>query len=499
MPRAMFRCDASPAIGGGHAVRSLALAQALAEFGWRVAFAGAPETVETVPAVARSGFEWCALSGDEGSEAAELAERFGGRGGTLVVDHYGRGETFERACRAFASRIVAFDDAPIRPHDCDVLLDPTPGRAAHAYAEFVPHGCRRLLGPDYALLRPAFRRARDRALAHRLAGGDVARILVGVGATDPANLTATVLRGIVECGIVCAVDVVVGNACPHLAALRDLVAELPKGSALHIDADDMAGLMEAADLAVGGAGSSSFERCCLGLPSLAVVASENQRQIAATLAAAGAAEILSTDATLTPEAVASAVLRIAGDAGARQAMSRRAASICDGRGALRVALALAPERAADGAPVALRPATRDDGAIMLDWQRDPTTRRHARNPAVPTEAEHLAWLDGTLADPARLLNVIMHGDEPAGVLRLDRHVSAPGECYEISVLVAPGKRGLGLGTAALAAAARLVPEAGLVAEVLPENRASRLLFRGAGFSFAGGKYHRHPRLQTVTA
>ena len=331
-PLAVFRADAAPTLGGGHVQRCLALGEALAEAGWRAAFAFRAGTRETVPALAASPHRLLPLEDAEDDEPALLASRIGARCDLLVVDHYGRGLDFETACRRFAARIMAIEDRPGRRHDCDLLLDPTPGRKAADYRDLVPAGCRLLLGPSYALLRAQFATARAAALA-RSRRAPPKRIFVSMGMTDPGNLTAAVLQGIAAGATGLAVDIVIGSAAPHLAALRRLIGELKLDARLHLDAGNIAELMGAADLAVGAAGSSSFERCCLGLPSLVVVAADNQRDIAAGLN--GAAEVLGLDDLAG--AVTAGVKRLCADPQARVAMGEAAARLCDGRGAARVA------------------------------------------------------------------------------------------------------------------------------------------------------------------
>jgi len=489
--RALFRCDASPQMGGGHAVRCLALADALGDAGWRAAFAGSAQTPATVPALARSRHRWVELPDDAAKEPAILAAAFPQGCDLLVADHYERSKAFESACRPFARRILAVSDSPGRDHDCDLLLDPTPGRKAEDYPPDVPAGCGLLLGPSYALLRRQFAERRDAALAARRSDSNVARVMVSLGATDPAGLTAIVLQGIADSGLECAVDAVLGAAAPHLPAVRELLGALGTRARLHVDAADMAGLMANADLAIGAAGATSFERCALGLPSLVVVAADNQKEIAAALIESGAAVSLGTGEALRPERVAAALREIAGDIGRRAGMSRAAALLCDGRGAQRTAIVLAPERADDGGDVVLRPAALADGGIMLAWQRHPATRRYARDPGIPSEAGHWAWLERKLADPDCLFNIIVHDRAPAGILRLDRAAESRG--FEVSILVAPEHHRLGLGRAALELAGRLVPEAELLAEVHPENAASHSLFLSAGFHRNGNAYHHAPR------
>jgi UDP-2,4-diacetamido-2,4,6-trideoxy-beta-L-altropyranose hydrolase len=308
------------------------LGEALVEAGWRSAFAFRAGTLETVPALAASAHRLLALEGAEDDEAGLLSSKIGARCDLLVVDHYGRAAAFETAGRRFSSRIMAIEDQPGRRHDCDLLLDPTPGRKATDYRDLLPAGCRLLLGPSYALLRAQFAKERQAALA-RSRRAPPKRIFVSMGMTDPRNLTAAVLQGIAASATGLCVDVVIGSAAPHLAALRRLVGALKLDVRLHLDADNVAELMGAADLAVGAAGSSSFERCCLGLPSLVVVAADNQRDIAAGLN--GAAEVLGLDDLAG--AVTAGVKRLCADPQARAAMAEAAAKLCDGRGAARVA------------------------------------------------------------------------------------------------------------------------------------------------------------------
>ena len=496
MADAVFRCDAGASMGGGHAVRCLALADALRDAGWTATFASTRETIDTVPAIARSGRDWIELPGAADGEPRLLAAKLPQGCDALIVDHYGRGGDFETACRGFAKRIFAIDDIPDRAHDCDLLLDATPGRKADEYARLVPPDCKLLMGGRYALLRRQFSEARAAALARRGNGEEVSRILVSMGATDPSDVTSVVLRGIARSGLKAAVDVVMGQASPHLSKVRALVASRAVEAHVHVEVSDVAALMTAADVAVGAAGASSFERCCLGLPSLVVVAAANQRQIAAALVGAGAAVSLGEAKTLREDDVAAALRNLAADAERRAKLARNAGMLCDGRGAARAAVAISPERAADGKEVALRPATTADRNIMLEWQRHPVTRRYARDPAVPAEAEHRAWLEDRLADPFCLFNIVMHGNDSAGVLRLER-LTTEAPTYEVSILIAPEKHKLGLGKAALRLAARLAPEAELFAEVHPDNEASNSLFLSAGFRRTGGAYRHDPLVREL--
>lgn len=481
---AVFRVDGSAALGGGHVMRCLTLARALTAQGWHCAFASTPASAQAVPGLAEADLR---LLEDAAEEEPEALRRLWPAGTDwLVVDHYRRDKAFEARCRGWARRILVIDDLADRAHDCDILVDQTLGRRADDYASLVPEDCRVLTGADYALLRPAFARRREASLARRHSKGGVARILVNLGAADAGNHSLDALRGIQDSGLPVSVDLVLGAAAPHIEKLREAIAEMPQEVTLHIDVADMAGLMAEADLAIGAAGTATWERCSLGLPSLLLVIAENQRLVAEAVTAAGAARLLAGSREHLVEQIVRELRDLAADPAALQALSAKAAAVCDGRGCERLGLALVPPGSAkDGRTVALRLATAVDEAIMLDWQSHPTTRRFARNPAVPSAEEHHRWLSARLADPDCLLSIVTLDGAPAGVLRLDRSeelAAAPdAPAFEISILISPAHRGLGLALEALRFARRWQQSAAIIAEVLPGNDASAALFEAAGY------------------
>jgi UDP-2,4-diacetamido-2,4,6-trideoxy-beta-L-altropyranose hydrolase len=465
MPFAVFRCDAGTEIGGGHVMRCLSLADVMTDLGWRCAFAVSPASCVTVPRLGRSGHEIVQFDSDD--EALALTERWPAGVDLAVIDHYGRDAVFERRLRPWANRILVLDDLADRRHDGDVLVDQTYGRQTADYRGLVPVTCTVLAGAAYALVRPAFMAERPAALRRRATDDRVRRVLIALGSADQANVTSIALEAMTKAAPTVPIDVVLGSGAPHLPSIRRLVAARPNVH-LHVDTAAMASLMAEADLTIG-------------LPSLVIVVAENQKTVTAALAAASAAVDLGWHADVTSERLAGAVTALLSDAARRRAMSRCAAAICDGHGALRAVLALLPVLAdQDGHPIRLRAAEAADGPIMLDWQRDPTSRRYARNPEPPEETQHFRWLEKKLADPACLFMLIEHSAAPAGVLRLDR-LSGAGLSYEISILVAPEKRGLGIAARALKLGRQLVPGAELVAEVLAGNERSAALFEGAGY------------------
>jgi UDP-2,4-diacetamido-2,4,6-trideoxy-beta-L-altropyranose hydrolase len=475
VPRVLFRCDASPAIGAGHVSRCLALAEVLAQTGWRVAFAASRGAVATMSAMTTGGFSLHELSGEADDEAAELRSYYPDGVDLFVVDHYQRDIYFEEACRSFARQILVMDDATGRRHDCDILVDAAATDRA-VYAGGVPAHARLLLGPAYALMRRVFMERRADALQRR-DGRSMKNILVSFGATDPCNVTPIALDALDRYADDFSINVALSSYAPHLDEVR---SKLRGRMQLMLDAD-MPVLTTEADLAIGAAGSSSYERAILGLPSIIVTVADNQRGIAKVLTAAGAA----TDAGEIDKALTSRLGQITrnliDDPGTRIRMAEAAAALVDGRSGQRLLIGLIGEASTrDGLGVRLRLVESNDSDWLLEFQREPQTRRHFRNPGVPSAQEHGRWMKETLTNSDVFFLMIEVDGELGGYVRLDR-LKSENATFEISVAVSPRLYGRGIGLVALSLVRRLQPAAEFDAEILPENAASRALFTRAGY------------------
>lgn len=260
----LFSCEASPVRGAGHAVRCSALADALVEKGWRCAFVTSQETYNFIPSLSR--FERI----DPGKFLVKPIESH-----LFVVDNYDLDASYEKNFRAYAKKIMVIDDLANRPHDCDILLDQTYGRNAEDYRALVPQDCEILAGSTYALLRPEFAKMRPRALEKRRKTTKIKRILVSLGGGDSQNYTIKALQMIKESDFSGMIDIVLGFKAPHFETVQKYAQALPNDCTIYIDAD-MPQLMHEADLAIGAAGSTIWERACLGLPSVLIQVADNQ-------------------------------------------------------------------------------------------------------------------------------------------------------------------------------------------------------------------------------
>jgi spore coat polysaccharide biosynthesis predicted glycosyltransferase SpsG len=162
-----------------------------------------------------------------------------------------------------------------------------------------------------------------------------------MGGVDKDNVTSDVLVGLEACGFErdMRVTVVMGAAAPWIDDVKRRAERMTLRSRVLVDASNMAELMWEADLAIGAAGSTSWERCCMGMPTIQVVLAENQTGIASALEAFGAAISLSREKVRFE--VNSAVVNLLRDSNMVAKISSLAARIVDGKGVGRVATLLA--------------------------------------------------------------------------------------------------------------------------------------------------------------
>lgn len=338
-PRILFVVDAGPAVGGGHVMRSLTLAQALEAEGATCAFVAPPATAALLESF---GPETRRLEIGEVSTAAlvETASDFARTFDAVVVDHYGLSASDHRAIAGGRPTLV-IDDLADRPLAADLVLDSGPARKADDYDGLLAPGTELLLGPHNAPVRPAFPALRKDALARRAEAPPVRRVLVSLGLTDVGGITGRVVDLMLplldrEEGGDVAMDIVLGAGAPSLPRLRNLARAQPH-LALHVDAQDMPRLTLEADLAVGAGGSTTWERCVLALPTLLLVLADNQRAAAQALAGADAVLALDVAAPDFATDFAGDLQRLVADPLLRDRLSAASAAVCDGRGAARTA------------------------------------------------------------------------------------------------------------------------------------------------------------------
>lgn len=354
-----FRADASVQIGTGHVMRCLTLAEELRRQGHQCLFVCRDHKGNLADLIGQKGFELYMLptphlSEDFAEEGSGLPHAdwlgvslqldadqtkgalLGHNPDWLVVDHYSLDARWEGQFTDIVSRIMVIDDLADRDHECDVLLDQNLGRQSEDYNERVPLGCQTLIGPQYALLRPEFSELRSASLERRRPP-ELKRILISLGGIDQRNVTGQVLEALSQSILPqdTLLDIVMGRAALHLESIKKLATNIPFDTKVNVGVSDMAMRMYRADLAIGAAGGTAWERCSLGLPSILLILAENQVSGAKALVDAGAAMTPGKGSALTA-ALSSMLDSLNKDSGLLTKMAEAGAKLTDGKGAEKV-------------------------------------------------------------------------------------------------------------------------------------------------------------------
>lgn len=344
----IFRVDSSYEIGTGHVMRCLTLANELKNSGAKVSFICRDLPGNLANYISNKGYHvfllpfhtreqpvmtsksdrpyaaW--LQVDWKTDAMETAQILMELApvGCLIIDHYAIDLNWEEFLEDNVKKIVVIDDLADRPHQCSILIDQNSSCEEDRYNELVPKSCVKLLGTSYALLRPEFRSAKKQ-LARR--DGRINRILVFFGGTDPTNETLKTLKALSNHHFSSLhIDVVVGETNKNKDIIQQLCQEKPN-MFFHYQINYMAELMRKADFSIGAGGSSTWERCYLGLPTLAIVTAENQMEITKLLHDKGATSCLGVSAKISPKMIEHSINTMLSNPSKVKEMSKKALNL----------------------------------------------------------------------------------------------------------------------------------------------------------------------------
>jgi UDP-2,4-diacetamido-2,4,6-trideoxy-beta-L-altropyranose hydrolase len=351
--RVVFRTDASLEIGTGHVMRCLTLADALRKLGAHCLFICRQHPGNLIKYIRQRSYEvvelpldskWARNYLQQPAQANLLGEYWKtdveqtkvGIGPEvidwLIVDHYSLDANWENALASHYLKLMVIDDLADRPHSCDLLLDQTLCRDAADYLPLVPVSCRMLCGSQYALLSPVFSTLRSYSLRRR-AQPVLRDLLISMGGVDVGNVTGQVLKALRVCPLPenSRIKVIMGTTAPWQDEIHTQAKGMPWPTSVLVGTGDMAQLMAECDLAIGAAGTTSWERCCLGVPAILFVLAENQYRVAQALERAGAVKIVTSEHNLAKR-LEELIIPLIINESKLVHMSACAASVVDGLG-----------------------------------------------------------------------------------------------------------------------------------------------------------------------
>ena len=326
--KVLFRTDASLELGAGHVMRCLTLATFMKSQDIVSEFICRADKGHLLDLIRRKGFVTHVLERRDRTEKIENKNRLNStnkqtnpfnisetsdayacrpileifRPDWLIVDHYAIGARWHTELADMCSKLMVIDDLANRFHACDILLDQTFGRTKKDYFDRVPEQCRLLCGSRYALLRPEFAKLRDYSLTRRQKPS-LKNLLISMGGIDKDNVTTEILGALKKSTLPynCCITVVMGAKSPWIEKVKTTAQKLNWQTEILVAVDDMATLFAESDLAIGAVGGTSLERCCLGLPTIATVIADNQRQAASFLSRGNAVKIINCGQNMQKE------------------------------------------------------------------------------------------------------------------------------------------------------------------------------------------------------
>lgn len=496
-----FRTDASLQIGTGHITRCLTLAKALRGQGVECTFVCREHPGHWIDQIRHNGFKCSPLplskhkdeSSDSNGSPLEHTAWLGANWQTdaretlhalgqervdwLVVDHYAINNSWEEILSPHVAKVMVIDDLADRVHKCNLLLDQNlVSNFETRYQGLVPTQCSTLLGPEYAVLQPEYAELHPRTPPRF---SPIKRILVSFGGADQKNHTGRAVSAFLKLKRAdISLDVVVNPNSRHMAEI-EAQAKSFCNVTVYGALNTLAPLMLQADLAIGASGVTSWERCCLGLPSLVITLAENQKPIAAELQKQGLIHWLGHHDEVTETMILSALIAVIDDKRLEN-WSRACKSIVDGRGLKRVVSILSLK--AETKLVA-RYASLDDEKMLLGWANDPLVRANSFSPETISAEIHRNWFYLRLRDPEHCVIYIVETEEglPLGQVRFERVENE----WEIHYSLASFARGRGLAHSLLRTALTTFRVnwngAVVFGRVKQGNLPSQKIFDGLGF------------------
>lgn len=481
-----IRVDATSQIGTGHFMRCLTLADELKQHGAEIRFISRDLPQHLGEMLKLKGFEfisllqsnnveqldnlahskWLGTSQAEDAQASidALSDK---NWDWLIVDHYALDTRWETKLRESAKKIMVIDDIADRQHNCDLLLDQNYYADMEArYIGKVPTHCQLLLGPRYALLRDEFKKWREQVKPRT---GSVKSILIFFGGVDSDNYTGQTLDALNEINLEnIHIDVVIGAQHPYRSAIETIY--IKQSYTCHVQTDNMAELMATADLAIGAGGTATWERCCLGLPTLVFCIADNQKAQINDAATKGLLYAQNHD-TKVSSVIKTHLTALINNSCLRHHISNNALQEIDPNGKSR----LISEMGCSG--LTIRKAKEDDSFNLFTWRNHTTIRSVSKNKNIILWEDHQRWLHNTINSEDKILLIAKNYNETIGVIRFDKQDNQA----EVSIYLVPEKNNKGQGKDLLITAEQWLkthyPEIKYInAIVLDNNISSHKLF-----------------------
>jgi len=271
MQNILFRADSSSIIGTGHIMRDLVLAEQFK--GANIIFAAQDLAGNINHKVQEKNYTLEILKSNEIDELIEIIKKYAID--MIVIDHYGIDYDFEKALKEATGITTFVLDDTYEKHHCDILLNHNIYADSSRYENLVPENCELRCGADYTLLREEFRLEKTKK---RTLNQEMKNILIAMGGADHSNLNIEILKVLEKFSNIHA-NVVTTIANQYLNELQEYVKDKENIITLHINTNEMATLINKANLAIITPSVTANEVFYMNTPLIAIKTASNQDEM----------------------------------------------------------------------------------------------------------------------------------------------------------------------------------------------------------------------------
>jgi len=333
--RALFRCDGSTQIGTGHIMRCLSLAEGLKKKDWQCNFVMKDYDARLADKIKEKGFELRLIPKESSlKEDLKLTRKYASQWKVSIIltDSYDLDREYLKGLKEGPFFFLSIDDSTQTHFYSHILLNQNIHATAREYQGKIELYTKLLLGPKYALLREDF-------ASNRKAKGiseKVQKVLVTMGGGDPYNQSLKVLRALDSMEGAFSITVLLGSSFLFQEEIEIFTRRTSKKIKIVQNTNQVARLMKESDLAISAAGCTVWELCCLGVPTILLILSENQEPIAQSLHKKGIMKNLGWFNQVYEPHIQREVSKLSSGQKLRQEMSDKGQLLVDGLGVKRV-------------------------------------------------------------------------------------------------------------------------------------------------------------------
>lgn len=286
----IFRADSSNAMGHGHIMRCLNLAQKLPEQKNIIFFCQNLQG-NAFAAIEKAGYPIQIIPEThqqllDAKATLDFLKKISATEPIVcIVDHYQLDETWENILYPHITKMVVIDDLANRNHTCDILIDQSLVNSQEDYSPKISKPFK-FIGGCNLILRDEF--------FHTPRQEQSPSIIICMGGSDPNNITLDILKNI-HCNDEMLISVVIGSGYAYQNELADWVKLHTRKINILRNVQNMAETLAKHSLAIVSCGTTVLECCALGLPTIGIPIAGNQLATADYLRQRCAVEIINPD------------------------------------------------------------------------------------------------------------------------------------------------------------------------------------------------------------